>query len=82
MFGASHSKQTIYLLLKQRQILSIELITPGLDICMSQPTLTMPVFSELLFIMSLKEVKRFLKDSMKSASPLFSYSLGGEEVED
>ena len=35
----------------------------------------MPVFSELLLIMSLKEVKRFLKDSMKSASPLFSYSL-------
>lgn len=46
-----------------------------------QPTFTMPVFSELLFIMSLKDVKRFLKDSMKSASPLFSYSLGGYEVE-
>ena len=36
----------------------------------------MPVFSELLLIMSLKEVKRLLRDSMKSASPLFSYSLG------
>ena len=32
----------------------------------------------MLFIMSLKEVKRFLRDSMKSASPLFSYSLRGE----
>lgn len=43
-----------------------------LDLCAGQPTFTMPVFSELLFIMSLKDVKRFLKDSMKSASPLFS----------
>lgn len=43
-----------------------------LDLSDSQPTFTMPVFSELLFIMSLKDVKRFLKDSMKSASPLFS----------
>lgn len=43
-----------------------------------RPTLTMPVFSELLFIMSLKDVKRFLKDSMKSASPLFSYNLEGD----
>lgn len=35
-------------------------------------TFTMPVFSELLFIMWLKEVKRCLRDSMKSASPLSS----------
>lgn len=38
-------------------------------------TFTPPVPSALLFIMALKEAKRLLRDSMKSLSPLFSYSL-------
>ena len=51
----------------------VRAIARALDSCVILgPTFTMPVFSELLFIMSLKDVKRFLKDSMKSASPLFS----------
>lgn len=38
-------------------------------------TLTMLVLSTSLFIMMLNDVKRLLTDSMKSDSPLFSYSL-------
>lgn len=74
-----HTNAVIYYSCPRRRFLAQ--FERQLSLCGNKPTFTMPVFSELLLIMLLKDVKRFLKDSMKSASPLFSQSLGGDEVE-